>query len=218
MCLGELMMLVPQAAAGWREGYSKGLEMPSWQAGGNQAPVKHLGQFPSGISLLCKNLILHLNFHRREMFRVCFSLALPFTLFGWCMVGFQCAFKWGCVSALCSDAFVSIWEGREPGIYFHSSVLIVVLHSVTPPWLSEGPQMWAWAAAAPAGRHIHSCLSVPLAQWIALSEFMPMEYSTCSILDMPGPWCKQRTSSQTHTSLLEVRSDLVDFGSCRSTV
>lgn len=192
--------------------------MPSWQAGGNQAPVKHLGHFPSGISLLCKKLILRLDFHKMEMFRVCFSLGLLFTLFGWYMVGFQSAFICDCISALCSDAFLSRWEGREPGIYLHTSVLIMVLHSVTPPWLSEGPQMCVWAAAASPGMHIHSCVSVPLAQWIALSEFMLMEYLTCSTLDMPGPWCKQRTSSQTHTSLLEVRSDLVDFGCCRSTV
>lgn len=51
--------------------------MPSWLAGGKRAPVKHLGQFPSGSLLLCKNLMLLLDFYRREMFRVCFPLGLP---------------------------------------------------------------------------------------------------------------------------------------------
>ena len=105
--------------------------MPSWLAGGNQAPLKHLGQFASGSSLLCEKLMLHLDFRRREMFRVCFPLGLPSPCFGGYVAGFESVFEHGCISALCSAAFVSMWEGRELAVSLHKSFLATALHSAS---------------------------------------------------------------------------------------
>lgn len=59
---------------------------------------------------------------------VCFPFGLPSPCFGGYLVSFESAFGHGCISALSSAAFVSMWEGRKPAISLHKSFLAMALH------------------------------------------------------------------------------------------
>lgn len=83
-----------------------------------------------------------------------------------------------------------MWEGREPAISLHKSFLAMALRSAS---FLQRPHDFQKVCKC---GHEHQLLfqegvftnvSVSLAQWIAPSEFMPMEYLTCFTLDMPGP-------------------------------
>lgn len=114
------------------------------------------------------------------------------SLHGRHVVGFEPVFEYGSISALFSAVFVSMCEGKEPAISFHKRFLAMALYSASflqlPPEFQKVPIcMHEQQLLLQEGIFTHVCLSVSLAQWIALSEFTPMEYLTCFTLDTPGP-------------------------------